>query len=162
MGERALPGEPTPFLGVAEDLVFAQAGGEPNLIIQLLPLILIFVVFYFLLIRPQQKRMKEHRAMLSALRRGDRVVTGGGIIGQIVKVSGDDELTVEIADGVRVKILRSTVANVLAKTEPVKSGRSGKEEEDEPEAEQETTASEAGEQTAEPERKGMGRFLSRK
>ena len=106
---------------------FAQeaAGGGPDLFVQLLPLILIFVVFYFLLIRPQQKKMKDHRAMLSAVRRGDRVVTGGGIIGQVVKAS-DDELTIEIAEGVRVKALRSTLSHVLSKPEPARSrGDSG-------------------------------------
>jgi len=99
------------------------AGGGGDLFVSLLPLILIFVVFYFLLIRPQQKRMKEHREMLSNLRRGDRIVTGGGIIGTIHKVGGDDELTVDIAEGVRVKVMRSTVTTVLAKTEPAKGGK---------------------------------------
>ena len=99
---------------------YAQAGGEPgtgDFLISLLPLILIFVVFYFLLIRPQQKRMKDHRDMLSALRRGDRIVTGGGIIGQVIKVA-DDECTVEIGEGMRVKVLRSTIQSVLSKPEP--------------------------------------------
>src|SRR5260221_6696097 len=91
---------------------------------QFLPLVLIFVVFYFLLIRPQQKRAKEHKTMLSALRRGDRVVTGGGIIGTVAKVIGDDEVTVDIAEGTRVRVLRSTITTVLARTEPV----SGKED----------------------------------
>ncbi|ACI98464.1 MULTISPECIES: preprotein translocase subunit YajC [Rhodospirillales] len=103
---------------------FAQGAGapaEPNALVSLLPLILIFVVFYFLLIRPQQKKMKEHKAMLEALRRGDRVVTGGGIVGTVVKVGPDDELTVEIAEGVRVRVIRGTVSAVLAKTEPAKA-----------------------------------------
>src|SRR5260221_13758798 len=91
---------------------------------QFLPLVLIFVVFYFLLIRPQQKRAKEHKTMLSALRRGDRVVTGGGIIGTVAKGIGDDEVTVDIAEGTRVRVLRSTITTVLARTEPV----SGKED----------------------------------
>jgi preprotein translocase subunit YajC len=86
---------------------------------QFLPLVLIFVVFYFLLIRPQQKRAKEHKTMLSALRRGDRVVTGGGIIGTVAKVVGDDEVAVDIAEGTRVRVLRSTITTVLARTEPV-------------------------------------------
>ena len=103
---------------------YAQAGGagDGGFILSLLPLILIFVVFYFLLIRPQQKRMKDHREMLGAIRRGDRVVTGGGIIGQVVK-AGDDELTVEIGEGMRVKVVRSTVTSVIARGEPVRSGR---------------------------------------
>jgi preprotein translocase subunit YajC len=77
------------------------------------PLLLIFAVFYFLLIRPQQKKMKEHREMLVAVRRGDKVVTGGGIIGTVSKVISDDEIQVEIAEGVKVKIARSTLASVM-------------------------------------------------
>ena len=102
---------------------YAQGTGTPNLFdsstaMQFLPLILIFVVFYFLLIRPQQRKTKEHRATLAGLRRGDRIVTGGGIIGTVAKVVSDDELAVEIADGVRVRVVRSTITNVLAKPEP--------------------------------------------
>ncbi len=88
-------------------------------LLQFLPLILIFVVFYFLLIRPQQRKQKEHQAMLQAVRRGDRVVTGGGIIGTIAKVVSDEEVLVEIAEGLRVRVLRSTITGVTAKTEPV-------------------------------------------
>jgi preprotein translocase subunit YajC len=84
----------------------------------LLPLILIFVVFYFLLIRPQQKKMKQHREMLAAVRRGDKVVTGGGIIGTIAKVDNDFEVTVEIAKDVKVKVRRDLISAVLSKTEP--------------------------------------------
>ena len=94
-------------------------------VMSFLPLILIFVVFYFLLIRPQQKRVKEQKAMLTALRRGDRVVTGGGIIGTISKVVSDEEVVVELAEGVRVRVLRATIASVLAKTEPGKTGDKG-------------------------------------
>jgi len=83
-----------------------------------LPLILIFVVFYFLLIRPQQKKLKDHKAMIEGLRRGDRIVTAGGIIGTVTRVGENDEAIVEIAEGVRVRVLRSTVTTVLAKTEP--------------------------------------------
>jgi preprotein translocase subunit YajC len=93
--------------------------GDNQAMMQFLPLVLIFVVFYFLLIRPQQKRAKEHKTMLSALRRGDRVVTGGGIIGTVAKVVGDDEVAVDIAEGTRVRVLRSTITTVLARTEPV-------------------------------------------
>lgn len=96
----------------------APAGGMESLM-SLAPLVLIFVVFYFLLIRPQQKKLKEHKSMLDALRRGDKVVTGGGIVGTIVKVA-DDEATVEIAENVRVRVLRTTITSVLAKTEPAK------------------------------------------
>lgn len=92
---------------------------EQSLLPQLMPIILIFVVFYFLLIRPQQKKMRDHREMLSAIRRGDKIVTGGGIVGQVTKVGEDDQLTVEIADEVRVKVVRSTVTTVLSKPQPV-------------------------------------------
>ncbi len=93
----------------------APAGaGQPNMLMQLLPLILIFVVFYFLLIRPQQKRAKEHRAMVAALSAGDEVVTSGGILGRVTDV-GDQFVTVEVADGVQVKLQRHTVSQVLPK-----------------------------------------------
>ena len=98
---------------------YAQgAGGGAGTFEALLPLILIFAVFYFLLIRPQQKKMKQHKEMLGTMRRGDRVVTGGGIIGTITKVLNDNEVTVEIADGVKVRVQRSLISAVLAKTEP--------------------------------------------
>jgi preprotein translocase subunit YajC len=80
--------------------------------------VLIFVVFYFLLIRPQQKKQKDHRSMLDGLRRGDRVVTGGGIIGTVNRVAGNEEVEVDIAQGVRVKVLRTTITTVLARTDP--------------------------------------------
>jgi len=101
---------------------FAQAAGAaPSMnFMQFVPLVLIFVVFYFLLIRPQQKKMKEHRAMLEAVRRGDRIVTNGGIVGLVTKAAPDDrELTVEIAENVRVKVMRDMISSVLSKTEPV-------------------------------------------
>ncbi len=91
---------------------------EQSLLPQLMPIILIFVVFYFLLIRPQQKKMRDHREMLAAIRRGDKIVTGGGIVGEVVKVGEDDQLTVQIADEVRVKVIRSTVTTVLSKPQP--------------------------------------------
>lgn len=80
---------------------------------------LIALVFWFFLIRPQQQKTKEHKTMLAALRRGDRVVTGGGIIGTVAKVVSDEEVLVDIADDTRVRVLRSTITSVLAKTEPV-------------------------------------------
>jgi preprotein translocase subunit YajC len=85
---------------------------------QFLPLILIFAIMYFLLIRPQQKKMKEHQAMVEAVRRGDQVVTQGGLIGKVAKVKDDGELEVEIADGVKVRVIKSTISQVLNKTEP--------------------------------------------
>lgn len=96
---------------------YAQAGGGFGGMESLLPLVLIFVVFYFLLIRPQQKKQKQHREMLGELRRGDRVVTAGGVIGLITRVNSDSEITVEISEGVRVKVVRSMVSDVIAKTE---------------------------------------------
>ncbi len=87
---------------------------------QFVPLILIFAIMYFLLIRPQQKKMKEHQAMVAALRRGDQVVTQGGVIGKVVKVKDDNEIEVEIAEGVRVRVVQSTIATVTSKTEPAK------------------------------------------
>jgi len=101
---------------------YAQGAGgmfDQNAMIQFLPLVLIFVVFYFLLIRPQQQKQKQQRAMLDALRRGDRVVTGGGIVGTVNRVTeGSDEIEVDIAQNVRVKVLRGTITTVLAKTDP--------------------------------------------
>ena len=110
---------------------FAQAAGaspQDTLTTFVLPMALIFVVFYFFMIRPQQQKSKQLKTMLEALRRGDRVVTAGGIIGTVAKIDGDQELTVEIADNVRVKVVRSTITTVLSKPEPVK--RSIKDEAD--------------------------------
>ena len=87
-------------------------------IAQFVPLILIFAIMYFLLIRPQQKKVKEHQAMVGAVRRGDQVVTQGGLIGKVTKVKEDNELEVEIADGVMVRVVESTLADVRSKTEP--------------------------------------------
>ena len=98
----------------------AGGAGGGDIFSMMFPLVLIFAVFYFLLIRPQQKKMKDHREMLAAVRRGDKVVTGGGIIGTVAKVTSDDELQVEIAEGVKVKISRSTLASVMSKTEPLR------------------------------------------
>ncbi len=84
----------------------------------LLMLAAIFAIMYFLLIRPQQKKMKEHQAMVEGVRRGDQVITQGGIVGKIAKVRDDGELEVEIADGVKVRVIKSTIVQVLNKTEP--------------------------------------------
>lgn len=94
---------------------------EGGAIAQFLPLILIFGIMYFLLIRPQQKKMKQHQAMVEAVRRGDQVVTQGGLIGKVSKVKeGDNEIEVEIAENVKVRVVKSTIAQVLNKTEPAK------------------------------------------
>lgn len=94
---------------------------------QFLPLVLIFVVFYFLLIRPQQQKAKENRQMISALKRGDRVVTGGGIIGTVVRADGADEVSIDIAEGVRVRVVRTTITNVLAKPDPAAAREAARE-----------------------------------
>jgi preprotein translocase subunit YajC len=105
---------------------YAQAaGGQGGGLTFLIPLILIFVVFYFLLIRPQQKRMKEHQNMVSNLRRGDRIVTGGGVVGTVTKVIDDNEVQVEIAEGVRVRVMKNTVQQVMNKSEPADKGQGG-------------------------------------
>ncbi|MCX7299333.1 MAG: preprotein translocase subunit YajC [Rhodobacterales bacterium] len=88
----------------------------------LIPLVLIFGIMYFLLIRPQQKKLKDHQAMITALRRGDQVITQGGLIGKVTKVKDEgNEVEVEIATGVNVRVVRSTIASVVSKTEPAKS-----------------------------------------
>ncbi|MEX2616127.1 MAG: preprotein translocase subunit YajC [Alphaproteobacteria bacterium] len=99
---------------------WAQAGGAGggDLLTSMMPIVLIFAVFYFLLIRPQQKKVKAHQAMVAALRRGDKIVTGGGVYGTVTKVLNDHEAMIEIAEGVRVKIARSTISTVLTKPEP--------------------------------------------
>lgn len=97
------------------DSAWAQdAGGQGDPLLGFLPLIIIFVLFYFLLIRPQNKKQKEHRDMVAALSSGDEIVTGGGTLGKVTEV-GDQILTVEIADGVSIKVQRHTVAAVLPK-----------------------------------------------
>lgn len=95
-------------------------GGGGDLLVTFLPLILIFAIFYFLLIRPQQKKQKDHQAKLKAVRRGDRVLTGGGIYGSVTKVIDETEVQVEVAEGVRVRCAISTLMDVMAKGAPVK------------------------------------------
>lgn len=96
----------------------AGAGGGVAAFSSVVPLILIFGIMYFLLIRPQQKKLKEHKGMVEALRRGDQVLTQGGILGKVAKVHDDGILDVEIATGVTVKVPRHTIAQVMSKTEP--------------------------------------------
>lgn len=103
---------------------FAQATGAPgtgDFIGMILPLVLIMGVFYFLLIRPQQRKAKEHQEMLKKVGKGDTVITAGGFIGRVVKVVDDNELQVEIGENVKVRVLRSGIADVRAKGEPVKA-----------------------------------------
>jgi preprotein translocase subunit YajC len=95
-------------------------GGGDNMLISLLPFILIFVIMYFLILRPQQKRVKTHQEMVKNVRRGDTVVTNGGLIGKVTKVIDDDQIEIEIADEVRIRQMRQMVSDVRAKGEPVK------------------------------------------
>jgi preprotein translocase subunit YajC len=104
---------------------FAQSGsmfggGSDNMLVSLLPFILIFVIMYFLILRPQQKRQKQHADMVKNVRRGDTVVTSGGLVGKVTKVIDDEQVEVELADGVRVRQMRAMLADVRAKGEPVK------------------------------------------
>jgi preprotein translocase subunit YajC len=107
----------------------AAGGGSSDFLVQLFPLVLIFVVFYFLLIRPQQSKMKAQKEMLGGVKRGDRVVTGGGIIGLVTKVIGENELQVELAEGVRVRIIKGTITDILTRGESVRGAKEGEEDE---------------------------------
>lgn len=100
----------------AGDGAFGMGG-----IMQLLPIVAIFIIFYFLLIRPQQRKAKEHKALLASVRRGDRIVTGGGILGLVTKVVDEHHVQVEIAEGVRVKVLKSTIADIPSRTAPAQA-----------------------------------------
>lgn len=99
---------------------YAQTGGGAGDFSFFIPLILMFVIMYFLIIRPQQQRVKKHKEMVENVRRGDSVVTGGGIIGKAVKVNEND-LEVEVAQGVRIKVLKNSLSEVQAKGQPVKA-----------------------------------------
>jgi preprotein translocase subunit YajC len=103
---------------------FAQGGslfgGGDSMLVSLLPFILIFVIMYFLILRPQQKRQKQHADMVKNVRRGDTVITSGGLIGKVTKVIDDDQVEVEVAEDVRVRQMRSMLTDVRAKGEPVK------------------------------------------
>ncbi len=98
-----------------------SAGGGGDIILQLVPFLLIFVIMWFLIIRPQQRRVKQHAEMIKNVRRGDTIVSTGGIVGKVTKVTDDPELEVEIADGVRVKLVRAMISEVRTKGEPVRS-----------------------------------------
>ncbi|RMF13289.1 MAG: preprotein translocase subunit YajC [Alphaproteobacteria bacterium] len=95
-------------------------GAQGGLAQMLVPLLLVFAIFYFLIIRPQNKRLKAHREMVAAVKRGDTIVTSGGLIGKVTKVT-DDEVEAEIADGVRVHVVKGTIAEVRPKGQPVKA-----------------------------------------
>jgi preprotein translocase subunit YajC len=99
------------------------AAGGSDMLVTLAPFVLIFVVFYFLLIRPQQKKAKAHKEMISNIRRGDQVMTAGGILGKVTKVVADDRIQVEIAENVRVEVMKATVADVVTRGEPAKDDK---------------------------------------
>lgn len=110
---------------------WAQAGAAPSgqgdFLLSLVPLVAIFLIMYFLLIRPQQQKMKAHREQVASTRRGDRVVTGGGLIGTVVRVDDEnDEVVVELAEGIRVRAVRSTLMDVRSKGEPVSAANDDK------------------------------------
>jgi preprotein translocase subunit YajC len=104
----------------AQGSLFGGIGGDGGMLMSLLPFVLIFVIMYFLILRPQQKRVKTHQEMVKNVRRGDTVVTNGGLIGKVTKVVDDDQIEIEIADGVRIRQMRQMVTDVRAKGEPVK------------------------------------------
>jgi len=99
----------------------AGAGGTTDILMSLVPFVLIFVIMWFLIIRPQQRRVKSHQELIKNVRRGDTVVTSGGIVGKVSKVVDDTELEVEIAEGVRVRLVKGMITDVRNKSEPVKS-----------------------------------------
>ncbi len=101
---------------------YAQSAGAmgPGFLIQILPFVAIFAIMYFLIIRPQRQRMKQHREMVANLRRGDTIVTTGGLIGKVAKVVDDSELQVELSEGIKVRVVRSMIQEVRSKSEPAK------------------------------------------
>ena len=106
---------------------YAQGGlfGGSDMFMSLLPFAAIFVIMYFLILRPQQKRVKQHQELVKNVRRGDSVVTNGGLVGKVTKVIDDDQIEVEVAEGVRVRQMRQMIADVRAKGEPVKEEAAG-------------------------------------
>jgi preprotein translocase subunit YajC len=107
-----------PLMKMMQAAPSGQQGGTAQLLIGILPWLLIFAIFYLLMIRPQQRRVKEHQAAIAAVKKGDEVITGGGIRGRVTKVS-DDEAEVEVAQGVRIRVVKSTISHVLTgKTKP--------------------------------------------
>jgi preprotein translocase subunit YajC len=114
---------------ISEAWAQSGGGGSGDFLVLLFPLVLIFIVFYFLLIRPQQSKMKAQKEMLSGVKRGDRVVTGGGFIGLVTKVISDNELQVELADGVRVRVIKQTITDILTRGESVRGTKDAEDDE---------------------------------
>jgi preprotein translocase subunit YajC len=104
----------------AQGSLFGGAGGDGGMLMSLLPFVLIFVIMYFLILRPQQKRVKTHQEMVKNVRRGDTVITNGGLVGKVTKVVDDDQVEIEIADGVKIRQMRQMLTDVRSKGEPVK------------------------------------------
>lgn len=104
----------------AQGSLFGGAGGDGGVLMSLLPFVLIFVIMYFLILRPQQKRVKSHQEMVKNVRRGDTVITNGGLVGKVTKVIDDDQVEIEIAEGVKIRQMRQMLTDVRAKGEPVK------------------------------------------
>lgn len=121
-------------------LAQAQGAAGSQSLSFFLPIILIMIVFYFLLFRPQQKKAKEHKDMVEAVKRGDQVVTAGGIVGKVVKVGEEGRITVEIAPNVKVEVLRATLADVLSKPVPADANKKKKDKDKRPEPEKAETA----------------------
>jgi preprotein translocase subunit YajC len=122
------------------------APGGGNILLQLMPFILIFAIMYFLIIRPQQKRLKAHREMVANVKRGDTVVTAGGLVGKVVSVVDDDEIRVDIADGVRVSVVRNTLSEVRPKGEVRGAAKASREAEKTEELADESEEAEAQEE----------------
>lgn len=145
----SLTGCPPPGQQGAEGA--GEDGGGLGMFGSILPLILIFVVFYFLLIRPQQRKQKQHREMLQNVHRGDDIVTNGGLVGRVIKVGRDDSLLVEIAPDVRVRVMRNMISEVMRRPEP--AWDEDEEEEDDEEYEEEYEEAEAEAEPEEEEKK---------
>jgi len=128
---------------ITEAYAQAAAGGPGGMLGGLLPLVAIIPIFYFLVWAPQRKRMKEHKAMIGAVKRGDRIVSAGGIIGVISKVVDESEVQVEISEGVKVRLLRSSINDILNRSEPAKASQDN--------------APEKAEKSEKGEKKGDGR-----
>jgi len=103
----------TMLMSMVQAAPAGQAGGTANVLMGIVPWLLIFVIFYFLMIRPQQQRVKQHQSAISAVKKGDEIVTGGGIRGKVTKVA-DDEAEVEIAQGVKIRVIKSTISQVIS------------------------------------------------
>jgi preprotein translocase subunit YajC len=116
---------------------FAQAAGAADtnsMLMSLLPFALIFVIMYFLILKPQQKKLKDHQALVKNVRRGDTVITNGGLVGKVTKVVDDDQIEVEIADGVKIRQMRQMITGVRTKGEPAKETKDSKESKDKDES----------------------------